>query len=271
MMHQVLHPANDGPFERDSDVALAPAAPGTAFQGTIPKIVVPAAPSTGPLPGFSSGSGSQAISPTKPVRILAICDEVDKRLYGTGIEAKRGQFDLLLSCGDLPAYYIDYVASMLSVPTFGIHGNHDGTLARNQHADGDGADWGMIELHGRTVMEQGLLIGGFDGSLRYNRGSYQFTEGGMRNQILGMVPQLLLNRARYDQEDRPHQGFKVFRWFLKTFRPRYHLHGHIHIYNNKTITRTRFHKTDVINVYPYRELQVWPNAEQQQAASLGPA
>jgi Icc-related predicted phosphoesterase len=209
---------------------------------------------------------------TRPVRILAICDEVDARLYGPGLAARRGQFDLLLSCGDIPAYYMDYVASVLAVPLYGVHGNHDGSLARNHTGDG-GADWGMGELHARVVEEQGLLIGGFDGCLRYNKSSYQYTESGMRAQIASMLPQLLMNRVRHgrfldilvthapprhihDKEDRPHQGFKVFRWFLKTFRPRYHLHGHIHIYDNRTITRTQFHDTLVLNAYPYREITV---------------
>jgi hypothetical protein len=224
----------------------------------------------------------------RTVRIFAICDEVDRRLYSPNLEARRGKYDLLLSCGDLPAYYIDYVASMLSVPVLGIHGNHDGSLARNQNLDGKGADWGMMELHGRVVKEQELLIGGFDGSLRYNRGSYQFTQRGMRTQVVGMIPQLLLNRAKYgryldilithapprhihDQEDRPHQGFEIFRWFLRTFKPRYHLHGHIHIYNNTTITRTQYYETEVLNVYPYRELAV-PILDRGAApvTSLGP-
>ena len=215
---------------------------------------------------------------TQSVRIMTICDEVDARLYGAGLAERRGQFDLLLSCGDIPPYYIDYVASTLCVPVLGVHGNHDGSLAR-AHARGheddeeQHADWGMAELHGRIVHEQGLLIGGFDGCLKYNRGSYQYTEGGMRWQIARMIPQLLMNKLRYgryldvlvthapprhihDQEDRPHQGFEVFRWFLKTFRPRYHLHGHIHIYDNRTNTRTLFHETEVLNAYPYRELTV---------------
>lgn len=209
---------------------------------------------------------------TGTVRILAICDEVDGRLYGPGILARRGQVDLVLSCGDLPAYYLDYVASMLHVPIYGVHGNHDGSLARNQTEDGR-SDWGIEELHGRVVREQGLLIAGLDGSLRYNSGSYQYTELGMRAEVARMVPRLLMNRLRYgryldilvthapprhihDQPDRAHQGFEVFRWFLRTFRPRYHLHGHIHIYDPRTITRTRFHDTDVLNVFPYRELRV---------------
>src|SRR5215212_11222455 len=96
-----------------------------------------------------------AASATKPVRILAICDDVDPRLYGPGIVERRGQVDLILSCGDLPPYYIDYVGSMLQAPIYGVHGNHDGEFVRRD--DEGRADWGMEELHGRVVHEQGLL------------------------------------------------------------------------------------------------------------------
>jgi hypothetical protein len=207
-----------------------------------------------------------------PVRILAVCDEVDGRLYGPGLAERRGQYDLLLSCGDVPPYYLDFIASTLNLPIFGIHGNHDESLARAR--DGEAKiDWGMEELHGRIVQEHGLLIGGLDGCRRYNKGSYQYTEEGMRWEIAKMVPQLLANKLRYgryldilithapprhihDQEDRPHQGFEVFRWFLRTFKPRYHLHGHIHIYDNRTVTRTEYYDTVVLNAYPYRDLMV---------------
>jgi Icc-related predicted phosphoesterase len=209
---------------------------------------------------------------TRPVRILAICDEVDGRLYNPGISARLGQVDLVLSCGDLPYHYLDYVASTLGAPLFGVHGNHDARPGSREAADRQEA-WGMGELHARVVHEQSLLIGGFDGSLRYNDGPYQFTDGEMRGQVARMVPRLLANRVRYgrfldilvthapprhihDQPDRCHQGFAVYRWFLRTFRPRYHLHGHIHVYDNRTTTRTQFHDTLVLNVYPYRELSV---------------
>ena len=212
------------------------------------------------------------VAAARPVRVLAICDDVDPRLYGPGIAERRGQVDLILSCGDLPPYYLDYVASMLNAPIYGVHGNHDGEFVRGRDGEG-GADWGMEELHGRVVYEQGLLIGGLDGSLRYKAGPYQYSEAGMRAQIAGMLPRLVLNRLRYgryldilvthapprhihDEADRPHWGFEAFRWFLRTFRPRYHLHGHIHIYDKRTVTRTRFHETEVLNVYPYRELVV---------------
>jgi hypothetical protein len=206
------------------------------------------------------------------VRILAITDEVDGRLYNPALATRRGHYDLVLSCGDIPPYYIDFVGSMVGAPIYGVHGNHDASFVKRDR-DGSPEGWGMGELHGRTIHEQGLLIGGFDGCLRYNHGSYQYTELGMREQVARMVPQLLVNKLRHgryldilvthapprdihDQPDRPHQGFRVFRWFLQTFRPRYHLHGHIHIYDNRTITRTQFHHTEVLNTYPYRELTV---------------
>ncbi len=208
----------------------------------------------------------------RPVRILAICDDVDNRLYGPGISARLGQVDLVLSCGDLPYHYLDYVASTLSAPLFGVHGNHDARPGSREALD-RGEAWGMEELHARVVREQGLLIGGFDGSLRYNNGAYQYTDGEMRAEVARMVPQLLANRVRYgrfldilvthapprhihDQPDRCHQGFAVFRWFLRTFRPRYHLHGHIHVYDKRTTTWTQFHDTTVLNVFPFRELSV---------------
>lgn len=207
-----------------------------------------------------------------PVRILAICDEVDRRLYGPGLSSRIGQVDLVLSCGDLPDYYLDYVASTLGVPLYGVHGNHDARPSWDDSGERARTS-GMGELHGRVVEEQGLLIGGLDGSPRYNDGPYQFSEQEMRAQVARMVPRLLLNRARHgryldvlvthapprdihDEPDRCHRGFEVFRWFLRTFRPRYHLHGHIHVYDIRKTTRTRFHDTLVLNAYPYRQIHL---------------
>lgn len=222
----------------------------------------------------------------RSVRILAISDEVDERLYSPGIGARRGQVDLVLSCGDLPSYYLDYVASMLGVPLYGVHGNHDASLAGAAISEGQG--WGMGELHARVVWEQGLLIGGFDGCRRYNNGPYQYTEAGMRQQIVRMVPQLLVNRVRHgrfldilvthaaprhihDLPDRCHQGFAVFRWFMRTFRPRYHLHGHVHVYDARTVTRTRFCDTEVLNAYRYRQVTVAVPAGREASLPLRPA
>jgi Icc-related predicted phosphoesterase len=208
-------------------------------------------------------------------KILAVCDEVDSRLYSAnGACATRLQSepDLLLGCGDLPAYYLDYLVSKLNVPLYAVHGNHDAPppLEASEGFARCGAHW----IGGRAVRTpSGLLLAGFDGSLRYNSGAYQASQTEMHAAVRALVPRLMLNRVRYgryldilvthapprgihDQPDVCHTGFDAFNWLVERFRPRYHLHGHVHLYDRRTPSITRVGLTDVINVYPFRELEL---------------
>jgi hypothetical protein len=89
--------------------------------------------------------------------------------------------------------------------------------------------------------------------------------------VLQLIPSLIYNKIRYgryldifvthappwgihDCQDPAHQGIKAFRWFIKTFQPAYHLHGHIHVYSPQTITKTKLGNTLVMNTYGYRKL-----------------
>ena len=206
------------------------------------------------------------------LKVLAVTDEVDSRLYSCGALKQRSKPDLLLSCGDLPAYYLDYLVSTLNVPLYAIHGNHDARppIEGSAGFDGCGAQW----IGGRGIRtHDGLLIAGFDGSLRYNDGPYQSTQAEMHATVRSLTPWLLMNKLRYgryldvlmthappkgihDEPDRCHTGFEAFNWFIKTFQPRYHLHGHIHLYDQRKTTVTRVGDTEVMNVYPFRELEL---------------
>jgi Icc-related predicted phosphoesterase len=210
------------------------------------------------------------------LKILAVCDEVDLRLYGNGHgpspRLKSSTPDLILSCGDLPAYYLDYLVSNLNVPMYAVHGNHDTAppLEGSEGFSRCGAHW----IGGRGIRTpSGLLLAGFDGSLRYNGGAYQSSQVEMQGAVRAMVPWLLLNRLRYgryldllithapprgihDEPDRCHTGFDAFNWLIETFKPRYHLHGHIHLYDRRAETVTRVGSTEVVNVYPFRELEL---------------
>jgi uncharacterized protein len=211
----------------------------------------------------------------KSLKILAVCDEVDTRLYGTNGCASRLQNtrpDLLVSCGDLPPYYLDYLVSKLDVPLYAVHGNHDAAppLEGSEGFNRCGAHW----IGNRSIRTpEGLLLAGFDGSLRYNQGPYQSSQKEMQAAVRNLVPRLMLNKLRYgryldvlvthappkgihDEPDRCHTGFNAFNWLIHTFKPRYHLHGHIHLYDRRTETVTRVVETDVINVFPYRELEL---------------
>jgi Icc-related predicted phosphoesterase len=129
---------------------------------------------------------------------------------------------------------------------------------------------GGIDLHCKLVNHQGLLMAGIEGSLRYNQGHFQYSQSEMWLNVLKLVPGMIINRIIHgrfldifithappwqihDQPDRAHQGIKAFRWLLRVFRPRYHFHGHIHLYNHNEVAETQFHDTLVINAYGYRE------------------
>ena len=207
------------------------------------------------------------------LQILAVADEVDTRLYGNGARLEGPRPDLILGCGDLPAYYLDYLVSRFNVPLYAVHGNHDPALPM------DGADGyarcGAIWIGGRAVNADGLLIAGFDGCFRYNTGPYQSSEAEMQTAVRRLVPRLLMNRVRHgrfldvlithapplgihDQPDRCHRGFDAFRWLVTTFQPRYHLHGHVHVYDRRTTTVTTLGRTRIVNVYPYRQFAFQP-------------
>jgi hypothetical protein len=88
-----------------------------------------------------------------------------------------------------------------------------------------------------------------------------------------MLPRLLWNRLRYgraldilvthapprdinDAPDPAHRGFKALRRFLRWTHPRYHLHGHVHLYDRSKPYSTDYGATKVINVYPYQLLNL---------------
>jgi Icc-related predicted phosphoesterase len=211
------------------------------------------------------------------MRILAISDKVEPILYSPAIADRVGKVDAVISCGDLPFYYIEYIMTMLGRPTFYVFGNHGREV---QYTSGKGEDWqqssvpmGAVNLHRRTARVDNMLFAGLEGSMRYNESPGQYTESEMWWNIVRLMPRLFWNRMRYgrwldvlvthspprdihDKNDLPHTGFNSFRTFMRWFKPRYLLHGHIHIYRHDEITRTQYCETEVINVYPWRILTI---------------
>lgn len=211
------------------------------------------------------------------MRILAISDKVEPILYSGGICDHVGEIDMIISCGDLPFYYIEFIVSMVNRPCYYVFGNH------GREIEYQGGNWqtksepqGAVDLHKRSYCENGLLLAGLEGSIRYNNApKYQYTEGEMLRNIMRLGPKLLYNRMRYgrwldvlvahsppwgihDEQDPAHRGFKGFLKFMQWFKPAYLLHGHIHLYRLNVTTQTRYLETEVINVYPYRILEIEP-------------
>ena len=212
------------------------------------------------------------------VKILAVSDRVLDRLYCSNVRERAPGVDLIIGCGDLPYYYLDFLISALDVPLVYVHGNHDGG---RQYTTDRGVLTGVPggnEIHGRTVNIDGLLLAGLGGSMRYRpRAPHMYTEAEMRGQLARLVPKLLWNRQRHgryldilvthsppfgihDKKDLPHTGFKVFLTLMQLFKPRYLLHGHIHIYSQDYQRVTEYERTSIVNVYPYRLLDVAINS-----------
>ncbi len=207
------------------------------------------------------------------MKILAVSDEESNLIYSPSIVKRFQDVDLVIGCGDLPYYYLEFIISMLDVPLYFVRGNH----ASQTEIGSDGErtfPWGAVDLHRRTAHdESGLLMAGIEGSIRYNFGGHQYTQPEMWLMAFLLAPRLLANKLRFgryldilvthappwkihDKEDLPHQGARAFNWLIRTFKPMYHLHGHIHIYRNDTITQTQVGDTRVINTFGYRELTI---------------
>jgi len=114
-----------------------------------------------------------------------------------------------------------------------------------------------------------ILIVGLGGSMVYNFGKHQYSEIQMTFRIIKLFPKLIFNKIVYgrfldifithspprgihdDIKDKVHTGFKCFLWFMRLFKPKYLIHGHIHLYDINANRVTFYSKTKVINAYNY--------------------
>ena len=214
------------------------------------------------------------------MKILAVSDEVVDFLYSPHIKVKCSDVELILSCGDLPLDYLEFMANTLEVPLYFVWGNHDTDTERHL------PDL-CLPLDGRTValpFGEGknnpspftLLLAGLGGSMRYKpTGNNQYTQDQMFLRAMGLMPGLLHNRhsfGRYldilvthappfhihDHQDQAHTGLKAFFPILDLFHPHYHLHGHTTVYGDDSKRISQYKKTKIINVNPYRIIEYTP-------------
>lgn len=221
---------------------------------------------------YNDEAGAQGRA--KKLRLLAVADNVEPRLYNSSVVDWLAPVDLIISCGDLPPDYLDYVVSTLNTRLLHVLGNHccaqhDPVTNRCKPSAYPGA----YNLNGRAVEAEGLLIAGIEGSPRYNGGPHQYTEQQVMYNLLRLIPSLLLNKAQtgryldilvthtpprgiHDMEDVAHRGFSSFIPFLERFKPTIMLHGHTHRYDPLAPMRSRYGETEIINTYGHVMLEL---------------
>src|SRR5690348_11907433 len=131
------------------------------------------------------------------MQVLTLSDEVVRVVYGPSAQTRFRDVELILSCGDLPPSYLEFVVSTLNVPLLYVPGNHDSRPEITESGAEVGEPGGCISVDGRLVHVGGLGIFGLGGAPWYNGEKHQYTELGMWVRVLRLLPRLLLHERRY--------------------------------------------------------------------------
>ena len=199
------------------------------------------------------------------MKILALSDRVVEQVYSPAVRERYPGVDLILGCGDLPAYYLEYVECQFNVPLLYVPGNHDPDNFRVP---------GGQDIDGRVARVQNLTLTGLGGSRRYKAdGRHQYSEAEMRLRLIPILPRLLWRRIRFghgtdilvthappkgihDGPDLAHTGFDAFQRLIRAVRPRLVLHGHVHLWSGTETRETQLDGTRILNVYPVQVIDL---------------
>ena len=189
------------------------------------------------------------------MKILAVADEESRFLWDFYEREKLEGVDLVLSAGDLKAEYLSFLTTMYHVPVLYVPGNHDD---RYQEKPPEGC----TSIDDRIYVQDGIRILGLGGSMRYRPGGNQYTEGQMRARVRRLWFQimrhggfdiLLTHAPAYqinDGRDLPHQGFQEFVRLMDKYKPKYFIHGHVHMaYGRQHKRYDKYLDTHIINAY----------------------
>ena len=177
------------------------------------------------------------------MKILILADEESKYLWDYYTTDKLEGIDLIISCGDLRAEYLEFLVTMGKAPVLYVPGNHDSRYT-------DHPPEGCESVDGRIV-----TVGGIS--------PYMYTEKEMRRRIR-RTKQTIFNHAGFDilvthspargygdMDDLPHRGFECFNELLERCQPGYLIHGHVHATYGKRFKRVIDHPSGarIINGY----------------------
>ncbi len=168
------------------------------------------------------------------MKILLVSDKESPYLWDYYQPGRLDGIDLILSCGDLKSRYLQFLVTMGRAPLLYVHGNHDVTYDRDPP---EGCDC----IEDKLVTVNGIRILGLGGCPVYNGGPHQYSERQMTWRIrrlgwklwrAGGVDIVVTHspaKGYGDGEDYAHRGFEAFLPLLDRYKPRYMVHGHVHL------------------------------------------
>ncbi|MGI8650212.1 MAG: metallophosphoesterase family protein [Rubrobacter sp.] len=201
------------------------------------------------------------------MKLLCISDREESVLYGPTLNDYARGVDAVVSCGDLPFDYLEYIITFLGVPVYYVLGNHDPDVESSDYPGG------CIPLDGKVMDIGGVVLAGLSGSINYSGGANQYTERQMRRKSRALSARIsgrkLLGRPKPtvfvthsppygvgDGEDFAHRGFESFLKMMNRYEPDLWLHGHVHLYGARQSRHRRYGSTKVLNVYSHHFIEV---------------
>ena len=168
------------------------------------------------------------------MKLLLLADKESRYLWDFYKPGCLREYDLMLSCGDLKAEYLTFLATLGRSPLLYVRGNHDDNYESRPPE-------GCECIEDKLVTVDGLRIVGLGGSPLYSGGRNQYTERQMEARIrklgwkirrAGGVDIVVTHAPPYglgDGDDPAHWGFESLVELLDTYHPQYLVHGHVHI------------------------------------------
>ncbi len=207
------------------------------------------------------------------MKALLISDKIVEHIYSNSISERLKDIDFVISCGDLPNYYLEFIVSTLNKPLFYVMGNHFNNGMHTENGSSQKHPEGCIDLDGKIIIFNNIVITGFAGSMKYSNGNYQYSDSQMLLKALRFRVRLAIRKLFgkkcidiivthappfkiHDGEDLCHRGFRVFNRLIDLYKPRYFIHGHTHLYGVDNKWKTSVGCTEVINAYGFRIIEI---------------
>ena len=196
------------------------------------------------------------------MKILVVSDVKSPYYFDCYTPGRLKDFDLILSCGDLPKEYLEFLVTMARCPLYYVPGNHDETFDLHPPE-------GCESIDGRLVEYRGVRILGLGGSYQYRPGSQQYTEREMARHIRRLRWTIRRHkgfdilvthapmRGVHDLDTPAHRGFECFGALVDRWQPKWFFHGHVHLnYGMNLPRKAERGRTQIVNAYEYQVIEI---------------
>ena len=190
------------------------------------------------------------------MKILLVADTESRYLWDVlnKNNEKFADVELILSAGDLSSRYLSHIVTILNVPLYYIHGNHDRSYVYQPPE-------GCVSIDDDVIDFKGVKIAGMGGCREYTGGLFQYSEKEMKKRYKKLrrkmkkgVDIFLTHSPAYelnDGDDLPHKGFEVFVEILDKHAPKLFVHGHQHLNYKRQDREIDYNGTRIVNAHEY--------------------